>query len=254
MKVTVATKWSELNQWQLEEIAYLFLNSKECNFEKHYFDMVRVLFQKSNNIFGKWRVAKIYNRVPYSTLSGYGSFLQETPDLYRFPKIKKLTAPGPRLNNLTIKQFSVADAIFYDWRTTEDELKLRQLVASLYCLEGRFDVLKLPEVADITDRIPLKKMYAIGMTYLSVRYSIFQKFPKVFPPAKKEEENEFVPQFRKKRYTPFSKIITAMAMDERQPLGNLAECNATLMYDFLNTLEESILRVEKDNKQLKKQQ
>ncbi len=141
--------------------------------------------------------------------------------------------------------------MYYEWRTTEKEIKLRQLVASLYCFREKFDVLQLPKVADITDKIPLKKAYAIGMTYLSVRHYIFNKFTKVFPKPQKNKETELAPQFRKKQYTPFSRVITAMAMDERQPLGNLAECNNTLLYDFLNTLEESIIRVERENKQIK---
>lgn len=253
MKITVATKWSELNKWQLQEIAYLFLTSKEYNFEQSYFEIIRILFQKHKGFFSKLKLTRLYSQVPYSTLAGFGSFLQGTPDLYKFPKIKKLTTPGPRLNNLTMKQFSVADAVFYEWRNTEDEIYLKQLVATLYTFNGNFSTLNLPSVARITDKIPLKKMYVIGLTYLSVRYSIFKKFPKVFPPQKKEADNEFVPQFRKNKYIPFSKTITAMAMDERQPLGNLKECNNTLMYDFLNTLEESIIRVEKENERLKKQ-
>lgn len=251
MKITVATKWSELNKWQLQEIAYLFLTSKEYNFEKQYFEMIRILFQKKKGFFAKFKLARLYSQVPYSTLAQYGMFLQETPDLYKFPKIKRLTAPGPRLNNLTMKQFSVADAIFSEWRETESEIYLRQLVAALYTYDGVFRALDLPLVANITDKIPLKKMYTIGLTYLSVRFSVFKKFPKVFPPQKKEEDNEFLPQFTKKKYIPFSKAITAMAMDERQPLGNLKECNNTLIYDFLNTLEESMIRVEKENKRFK---
>ncbi len=251
MNITVATKWSELNLWQLEEISYLFFHTKECNFDKHFFEMVKILFQKNKNIRGKFRISRLYGQVPYSTLAEYGTFLQEIPDLYRFPKIKKLSKPGDRLNNLSIKQFSVADALYYEWRTTENEIKLRQLVASLYTFKSGFDKLRLPEVANITDKIPLKRMYAIGMTYLSVRHYIFSKFTKVFPKPKENADSELMPNFRKKEYTPFSKIITTMAMDERQPLGNLAECNKTLLYDFLNTLEESIIRVERENKQIK---
>lgn len=251
MKITVPTKWSELNDWQQQEIAYLYLNSTDYNFESQYIKMLRILFQKTKGFFGKLRVYRIFSQVPVSTLAEYGTFLQETPNLQKFPPIKNLSAPGPRLNNITIKQFSVADAIFYNWRQTNKEIYLRQLVASLYTFRSGFEILDLPRVAKVTDKIPLKKMYQIGMTYLAIRYSILEKYTRVFPQSKPTEKEEFTPQFRKNNYTPFSKIITTMAMDERQPLGTLKECNATLIYDFFNTLEESILRVEKEQKNLK---
>lgn len=251
MKITVPVKWSELSQWQLQEISYLYLNSTDYNFDSQYLKMIRVLFQKKRGFFSKIRVYRVFNQVPVSTLAEYGGFLLKTPNLQKFPTIKTLTAPGPRLNNTTIKQFSVADAIFYNWRQTKKEVYLRQLVASLYTFPSGFEVLELPQIAKVTDKIPLKKMYQIGMTYLAIRFSILKKYTRVFPKQKATEKEGFTPQFRKNNYTPFSKIITTMAMDERQPLGTLKECNATLIYDFLNTLEESILRVEKEQKTIK---
>ncbi|CAA0156639.1 hypothetical protein [Tenacibaculum maritimum] len=251
MKITVPTKWSELNDWQRQEIAYLYLNSTEYNFESQFLKMIRVLFQGERGFFGKVRVARVFSQVPISTLVEYGKFLQEKPDLQEFPKIKNLEAPGPRLNDTIIKQFSVADAIFYNWRKTEDELYLRRLVASLYTFGGEFNVLYLPKVAKITDKIPLKKMYQIGMTYIGIRFAILNRYPIVFPKPKSKEDQEFTPQFHKKSYTPFSKMITTMAMDERQPLGILKECNNTLLYDFLYILTESMLRVEREQKAIK---
>lgn len=251
MKITVATKWSELNEWQLQEIAYLYLNASDYNFENQFLQMIIVLFQKQNTAIAQLKASRLFREVPITVLSEYAKFLHETPDLQNFPKIKRVTAPGPRLNNVTIKQFSVADAIFYNWRQTQKEIHLRQLVASLYTFFGDFNALDLPKVAKITDEIPIKKMYQIGLTYLSVRFAIIEKYPKIFPRKKDTEKEQTIPQFRKNDYTPFSKIITTMAMDERQPLGTLKECNNTLLYDFLNTLEESMLRIEREQKAIK---
>ncbi len=247
MKYQVATKWSELTDWQLEELAYLLLTE---TISDRMLTVISVLFKKTNSIEEQMRFARLVNEAPLSELVKYTGFLGKIPDLFRFPDLKEygVVAPGDRLNNFTMKQFSVVDAIFYKWRETEEELYLRQLVASLYVIDS-FDVLKLPDVAEKTDTIPIKKMYAIGLTYLAVRNAITERFPTVFPKAKPQQED--APVFRKSTYTPFSKVITAMAMDEVQPLGALEECKKTNIYDFLETLSEAILRSEKLNKSMK---
>ncbi len=247
MKYQVATKWSELTDWQLEELAYLLLSN---TLSDNALQVVSILFKKEDTLKEKLRFARLVNEAPLSELVKHTGFLGKMPDLFHFPDLKEygVEAPGDRLNNFTMKQFSVADAIFYKWRETEEELYLRQLVASLYVIDS-FDLLKLPSVAERTDAVPLKKMYAIGLTYLAVRNAITERFPKVFPPS--EPQKEDAPVFRKSTYTPFSKVITAMAMDEVQPLGTLKECKETNIYDFLDTLSEAILRTEKLSKSMK---
>ncbi len=246
MNIKVATKWSELTYKQQQDIAYLYLTASEDNFEEQFIQMVYILFKGRNNLLKSYR---LFNQVPMSELLPYGKFLTEVPDLFVFPEVKKLRKPGDRLNDVTIQQFSVADTLFFKWRETGEEIYLRQLCAALYRL-GDFDKLKLPKVANISDKMPIKKMYQIGMVYLSVRNYITNRFSKIFPKPKTNTEDENL-KTAKTKYTPFSKVITAMAMDERQPLGTLKECNNTLLYDFLLTLEESIIRVEKMEKQLK---
>lgn len=254
MRITVPTKWSELSEWQLCELSYLFLSVKEDLSEKA-FEVVAILFKDNDSVAAQMKFAKLINEAPLSVLWEYTRFLNDMPDLYKFPSLEEygVQYPGDRLNSISVKQFSVADAIFYKWRETEEEIYLRQLVAALYTIGGRFDVLHLPDVANKTDKVPLKTLYAIGLTYLSVRNYISEKFPIVFPKPKLIEENNNVPVFGKQTsYTPFSKVISAMAMDERQPLGPLHECNATNLYEFLQILTESILRTEKQNKALGK--
>ncbi len=247
MNYQVATKWSELTDWQLEELAYLLLTE---TISDRMLTVVSILFKKTNSIGEQMRFARLLNEAPLSELIKYTEFLGQMPDLCHFPNLKEysVVAPGDRLNNITMKHFSVVDAIFYKWRDTEDELYLRQLVAALYVIDS-FDVLKLPEVAEKTDAVPIKKMYVIGLTYLAIRNAITERFPVVFPKVKPQSED--APVFRKNTYTPFSKVITAMAMDEVQPLGTLKECKETNIYDFLETLSESILRAEKINKSMK---
>ena len=182
-------------------------------------------------------------QVPFTTLWQYAEPFLTTEKLYHFRDLTKMVAPAPRLANLTIKQFSVADSLYYRLRLSQyqDELLLRQLMASLYNLpDTPFDVLNLPQVAEHTDKAAITTAYA----YTCCREYIISRFPKVFssPSSTQRGEN---PVFRKEAaYTPFSKIISVMAMDKHQPLGNWHQCNATRVYDFFEVLTESILQAE----------
>lgn len=245
MKITIATKWQELNKWQKRQIARLYLTTALPENEKTPLELVRILFQKGESLWAIYQFKKLLSQVPFSRLEPYTHFLYSSPALHQFPAIKGLDKPADRLANLTMKQFSVADALFYRWREQKKDVFLRQLIASLYVLPGKsFNSLCLPKTAEITDKINPNDRYLIGLTYFSVREYIVQKYPIVFPKQKKNtQEQELQPTFKKKpHYVPFSKVIASMAMDERQPLGNLSQCHQTLLYDFLNMLEESIIR------------
>ena len=186
-------------------------------------------------------------QVPFTTLWQYTEPFLTTEKLYHFREVAKMVAPAPRLANLTIKQFSVADSLYYRLRLSQyqDELLLRQLMASLYNFAHQpFDVLNLPQVAEHTDKTPITTAYEVAFAYTCCREYIIGKYPKVFtsPSSTQRGEN---PVFRKEAtYTPFSKIISVMAMDKHQPLGNWHQCNATRVYDFFEVLTESILQAE----------
>lgn len=186
-------------------------------------------------------------QVPFTALWQYAEPFLTTEKLYHFPDVTKMVAPAPRLANLTIKQFSVADSLYYRLRLSQyqDELLLRQLMASLYNLpQTPFDVLNLPQVAEHTDKATIATAYEVAFAYTCCREYIIGKYPKVFtsPSSTQRGEN---PVFRKEAtYTPFSKIISVMAMDKHQPLGNWHQCNATRVYDFFEVLTESILQAE----------
>lgn len=196
---------------------------------------------------------QLLQEVPFTTLWQYAEPFLSTEKLYHFPDLTKMVAPAPRLANLIIKQFSVADSIYYRLRIAQyqDELLLRQLVASLYNLpDTPFDVLNLPQVAEHTDKAAITTAYEVAFAYTCCREYIIKRFPKVFTvkddkKETKDEGSSFV--FRNsslKSYTPFSKIISVMAMDKHQPLGNWHQCNATRVYDFFEVLTESILQAE----------
>ncbi len=241
MRISVPTKWQELSEWQLKEFAIKLLSKPD---DISDLEVVRILFTPKKSFRNEVRFFRLMRKVALSDLLPYTHFLNTEPNLYKFPCLEKLgvKGPGDRLNKISVEQFSVADTLFYNWRKSKDELHLRQLVASLYAIDD-FDKLRLPEVAELTDKVDLKTMYVVGLVYLSVRSRIEKQFPVVFP--KPKEEDTMKPVFRKRGYTPFSKLITAMAMSETQPLGTYKEAKETNLYEFLDVLSESIIQAEK---------
>ena len=241
--ITVAKSWQELNTWQLQEIAHLYLNTKPEAFEKEFPKMVFILFQKHRSILAKMKLQQLLSMVPFSELAPYGEFLLQTTNFHIFPEISGLIKPADRLSNITVKQFSFADKFFDDWEKDRTDLKLRRFVASLYRIKEEFDELDLSAVAKSTDNLTPKEREAIALTYLFCRIYIWNKFPVVFPKPNPDEEKVKSPKFQKaKEYQSFDKIILGLVFSEEKPLGTKEEANATRIYEFLNVLSESILR------------
>jgi hypothetical protein len=246
MKYNIATTWQGLNAWQVEKIAGLYFANE--NQEAPGYNGLKILqyvFMQQDSFWQRLKFKRLLSQVPISTLEPYLAFVFEEPVLHQFPQINGLQKPADRLGDISIKQFSVCDALFHRWRSTKNTIFLRQLVASLYRLGPNFNPQLLADIAEITDKLSLEKQCAIGLVYWSVRNFIIKRYPKVFPPPKNQEE-ELKPSFsQKSNYLPFSKLITVMALDERQPLGDHKRCSNTLIYDFFEILSESIILSEK---------
>lgn len=236
-----AGSYSELSPWQREEIC-LRMEDDRRDFQELYREMVLILLMGDPSRKNKKRVQRLLSEISIEQLLPLGKFLLTDRDLFSFPEIwDGLTTPLPRLSNCTIRQFSVADMLFYQYSKKREELYARQLVASLYCWgASEFDPLLLPKIAEVTDSISPGTRAVIVFAYRCTREYIIERYPAVFP---KSSYREDTPIFRRQGdYTPFSKVIAAMAMDSTQPLGNWHECSATRLYDFLEILNESILR------------
>ena len=241
MDITIPQTYEELSEQQRGALCRILLTLD--NTEKTPFRIIQILLSH----LPKRTQQQLLLQVPFTVLWQYAEPFLTTEKLYHFPDLTKMVAPAPRLANLTIKQFSVADSLYYRLRLSQyqDELLLRQLMASLYNLpDTPFDVLNLPQVAEHTDKAAITTAYEVAFAYTCCREYIISRFPKVFasPSSTQRGEN---PVFRKEAaYTPFSKIISVMAMDKHQPLGNWHQCNATRVYDFFEVLTESILQAE----------
>lgn len=249
--IHVAESWSQLNEWQLEEIAHLFIASTEDNFAENFQKMIFILFQKHKGFHSEKKLYDLLNQVTIDQLAPFAKFLLETTTLYSFPEINGLIKPSDRLGNIEVKQFSFIDKLFDDWENDRSEINLRRFVASLYRLHLVFDDLDLPAVAKITDTISEKKRERIALAYKFCRILIWNTFPVIFPKKKEEtEEEKLQPVFTKKpKYQSFDKIILTLVFSEEQPLGTKQQADQTRIYAFLNVLQESILRFKEKEKQ-----
>ena len=250
MNIQIPQTYNDLTEEQRKELCYILLTSinEENSLDS---DIPFYIIELLLSHLPKRTKHRVLREVPFSTLWQYAEPFLSTEKLYHFPDITKMVAPAPRLANITIKQFSVADSIYYRLRLSKfkDETLLRQLTASLYCFKNKnFDILELPQVAEQTDKEDIKTVYEVAFAYTCCREYIISKFPKVFSSPNPSQKGE-KPVFRKEAaYTPFSKIISVMAMDQHQPLGNWHQCNATRVYDFFEVLTESMLQAEQKAK------
>ncbi|SDE79489.1 hypothetical protein [Riemerella columbipharyngis] len=241
MKIVVPASWEELTNFQQKAIIQIINEVNSDDFSSSYLKIVQVLLMKKHTLWQYLRMRCILRKVSISAFEPAVKFLQEKPKLYTFPKIKGVLEPAPRIGDLTIEQFSLCDTLLYRYNEKKQEVYLRQLVACLYRLpDGRFDKNKLPEVAKLTDKISLQDAIRIGFIFSAIRIYIADAYPTIFINKKPEEDQSLRPVFStNKTFTPFSQIIVMMAADELRLLGNLRECQSTLVYDFLNAFVES---------------
>ncbi len=241
--IFIPTSWNRLNDWQLQEIAHLYLNTTVDDFADAYLKMILIVYLDSPTSKRRSWLRKLLKEVPISELEKHTRYLKEKRDLFRFPQIPGLIKPADRIENISARQFSAIDTFFYIWNKDRSHINLRRLVASLYRIREQYDDLDLKTVSVITDKIPVKQMEAVALAYLFTRKHIEEKFPIVFPPRKESEEEKLEPVFKKKddQIVPFDKALVAMAMDELQPLGKKQDVNNVRIYEFLSVMSENIL-------------
>jgi len=244
MNITVAKSWTELNEWQLEEIVDLYLNSNEDNWEKTFEKMIIILFQKNKGFWSRLKLWKIIKQVPVSNLAEFAEFLLQPPKIHSFPEISALKKPADRLGDLSIKQFSYMDQFFHTWMDTKSDKFLRALCASIYRMNNRFDEQDLPVISKQTDKLSKKKRQVIGFIYMSCYQHIAEQFPIVYPKLKKNDQEP--EQGKKGKFKPFSEMILNIVMNEEsQPLGNLHQCNETRIYEFMTVFTKIIIKNKK---------
>lgn len=267
VRYKVATKWNELNDWQLSIIGRLLYYNKKLERKEFRWLIAFILIINKPTIKNFLKAILFFSRCSFSTVEPYTSFIfDENERLTNFyPKIKvgrfgfrkTLFGPASRLSNISISELSYADTFYYGYITSGNEIDLRRLTACLYRLQEKenpklidkrmeFDKLLLPEFSKLTDKIPLHKQYVIMLAYQGSRSVIVNRYKKVFPKPYEEPDNPEPQKPKKpKPYYPFSNIINTMAMDEVQVFGSLQQTEKVNAMDFLSAYNELLIRQQK---------
>ena len=74
MKIEVATKWKDLNKWQLEEVVDLLLNMKKNKLRVYFKANGRNNIPKRKGFLNRLKLRKILWNVPISELFPYVEF------------------------------------------------------------------------------------------------------------------------------------------------------------------------------------
>lgn len=268
VNINAATKWNELNDWQLSIIGRVLYSDNAMTKPIFYKILVFVILLNKPGFVNFCKTLYFFSLVPFSDLQHFADFVfDESDNLNRFRKKIKVKVPvvkgiyknvvlfGPeaRLSNIITEELSYADTFYYNWITKGNDDDLRRLVACLYRPTGTgstptdartpFHKLLLPKNSELTDLIPMHIQYVIGLAYQGTRRGFQARYKYVFPsPPKSEEEVVDVLPKKSKPYQPFSKVAQAMAMDEIKVFGTLEQTNRSNAVEFLEAYNELLYR------------
>lgn len=234
MKINIPENWNQLTQWQLPRLASaIFFPGK--NKKANAFYIVLILFIKKPTLKNLWKACRIFHQVPFSQLKTFSEFLFKTSDLTSFIKIPKLCGPDPRMTNISINEFSYADAFYFNWTKKKQGADLDRLVAILYRKpengkRPQFKKENLSLYAKQTSKISFDAKLAILLAYQGSREVIVNSHKHVFTKGKSGNY-----------YKPFSSIINNMATTTPQPFGDFYHTREANIYDFMKILDEQIL-------------
>lgn len=267
---SVPQKWDDLSPWQLGKLGEIFASKKELEIQSYKWLVVIILFLPYPSIRNIGKLLLLLFTIPLKQLEQYADFVfDENLVMTTFPTVSKirdksgkkvfLIGPAPRMSNSNIMELSYADTFYYQWRKTGDDIHLKRLCAVLYRPEGvpdfqstdkrlPFNALTLTENAYLTDQIPVGYMYMIGLAYEGTRQVLQRRYTRIFPQRKQTKE----PKHGNAKYSPFSKIVTAMALDEVNPFGTLEGAERSNAHKFLEVYNEQLIRMDKRQQELDK--
>ena len=258
LKITLATKWNELTELQLCEIATALDNYhkfKDCHpaefqptlYSKLYVVLVKNLL-RTNNFFTVWFVLRKLEPEFYVE---YVKFLcgeiERTNFLGSF-KHKGCTyfPPANRLQNITIKEFSFVDSLYYNWRKSQDIRFLNMLCATLYRTTGPkdpftvdirkpFNKVFLDQDTPLLSSMNYKKKVAIAYCYEGCRNYIVKQYPTIFPKPIEQDPEEKVTTIQS--YTPFLKLLHHKIQFDPSKLEQTQSLN---LHDFFGPYENEL--------------
>ena len=113
MDITIPQTYEELSEQQRGALCKILLTLD--NTEKTPVRIIQILLSH----LPKRTQQQLLLQVPFTTLWQYAEPFLTTEKLYHFREVTKMVAPAPRLANLTIKQFSVADSLYNRLRLSQ---------------------------------------------------------------------------------------------------------------------------------------
>ncbi|ALU74741.1 hypothetical protein AUW17_05410 [Tenacibaculum dicentrarchi] len=249
--INIPTSWNELSDYQLKRIAnIMYLDSSKLKDVKIFFTLLNIRWWN----FLKKKTARIILRnVSLSELKKHYSFIYENQKRTNFIKsfkVKNKTfyAPGDRINNLTVDEFSHAEDLYLGWMRTQNIEFLHYLTAVLYRVKGNylavilcwikgenrkripFDKTTLESDAKIISKADKNRFYATLATYQGCREYLYSQFPIVFP--KSTSKNPKVPNS-----SGFGKLALHLSGNK---FGTHQETISTNIYVFLSEFEEQL--------------
>lgn len=222
IQLTLPSTWNELSQTQLENIAFQI----ECyHFEirdnqgaeleirtRLYIAAAKELLR--GNTFKNIKTA--LQEIPPAEYSAFTKFIFDKNQRTVFRETLKIKGtsfygPAKRLRNVTIGEFSFADALYYNWKQTFNTGYLNALCATLYRktdatateIDKRkpFNKLLVDDTIKTFETVEYKTKLAIAYTYEGCRNNFIDTYKNIFP---KREHNQ---PTLKSKYTPFGEII-----------------------------------------------
>lgn len=237
--INIPTSWNELSDYQLKKIAgIMYGNQGKLTDVRIFFTLLNIRWWN----FLKKKTARIILRnVSLSELKKHYFFIYENQKRANFiksfkAKNKTFYAPGDRINNLTVDEFSHTEDLYLGWMRTQNIEFLHYLTAVLYRVKGKdgkrvlFDKTTLESDAKALSKIDKNRFYATLITYQGCREHLYAQFPIVFP--KSTSKNPKVPNS-----SGFGKLALHLS---GKKFGTHQETISTNIYVFLSEFEEQL--------------
>lgn len=255
VKLTIPQKWNDLSDIQLQNIAeqlhayqHIIKDSPDTIKEtatRLYYQLAKELLRHNG-----WKAIRIALReIRPKAFLAFSEFIYTKNDRTKFIKTVTIAgqvyhAPGQRLRNISIGEFSYIDAAYYRWQQDKKPIWLSVLCAAMYReaspepndIDIRKPFIKqaVDSRADVFQALPFKTKLAIASTYEGCRNHIADTFPLIFPkPIVIEGEAKPKP----KKYISFGEIVLDKIQGDP---SKLTETNSVMMYDFLNIITNDL--------------
>lgn len=230
IEIDIPKNWNELNDWQLLKISGM-LHKKGAAFD--FMTWMYLNQVKWWQFKRAYQLRLVLNEVPLSTLKEHFVWIYKQVDRTIFPKHKRLTAPMDRLVNLTIEEFALADDMNNLYLQTKKVMYLQLLCAILYREKDEsYNHLHLEQVyLKRFKYAPVDFLFAVHLAFNGCKSNIVGKYKNIYPTAKKVQKSN--------KKSGFLDVVLKMS---GQKFGTYNETKSTLVYTFLNELEESIIQ------------